>query len=180
MKKHWTFPPTDQSVVNQLHDSLKIDSVFCQMLVQRGVHTFEEARRFFRPSLDHLYNPFLMRDMDKAINRLELAFQQKEKILLYGDYDVDGTTSVALMYSFLEKYYDQLDYYVPDRYKEGYGISFAGIDYAKQNGMTLIIAMDCGIKAIEKVAYAKEKGIDFIICDPVSYTHLTLPTICSV
>jgi len=165
MRKRWTISLTDQSAVNQLHDSLKIDPVFCQMLVQRGIHTFEEAKHFFRPSLDDLYDPFLMKDMDKAIDRLELSFQQKEKILLYGDYDVDGTTSVALMYSFLEKYYDQLDYYVPDRYKEGYGISFAGIDYAKQNGMTLIIAMDCGIKAIEKVAYAKEKGIDFIICD---------------
>ena len=165
MRKRWTIPPTDQSAVNQLHETLKIDSVFCQMLIQRGIHTFDEARRFFRPSLDQLYDPFLMRDMDQAITRLELAFQRKEKILLYGDYDVDGTTSVALMFSFLEKYYDQLDYYVPDRYKEGYGISFAGIDYAKQNGMTLIIAMDCGIKAVEKVAYAKEKGIDFIICD---------------
>ena len=165
MKKRWNIPPTDPSVVNQLQEALKIDPVFCQMLVQRGISTFDEARHFFRPSLDHLYDPFLMKDMDKAIARLELAFQQKEKILLYGDYDVDGTTSVALMYSFLEKYYDQLDFYVPDRYKEGYGISFAGIDYAKQNSMTLIIAMDCGIKAIEKVAYAKAKGIDFIICD---------------
>jgi len=165
MKKRWNLLPSDPSIVQHLHDVLKIHPIFCQLLSQRGVTTFEEAKQFFRPSLEDLHDPFLMHDMDVAINRLSLAIQQEEKVLIFGDYDVDGTTSVALLFSFLKKYHSELDYYIPDRYKEGYGVSMAGIDYAKQNGVTLIIAVDCGIKAIEKVKYAKEKGIDFIICD---------------
>ncbi|HFB99658.1 MAG TPA: single-stranded-DNA-specific exonuclease RecJ [Phaeodactylibacter sp.] len=165
MKKRWNLLPYDPTVAEHLQDVLNINPVFCQLLAQRGISSFEAARQFFRPSLEDLHDPFLMQDMDVAINRLATAIQQEEKILLYGDYDVDGTTSVALMFSFLKKYHQHLDYYIPDRYQEGYGISFEGIDYAKQNGMTLIIAMDCGIKAVEKVKYAKEKGIDFIICD---------------
>jgi len=148
-----------------LQEVLKINPIFCQMLAQRGVTNYDEAYQFFRPSLEHLHDPFLMQDMNLAVNRLAMAIQRKEKILLYGDYDVDGTTSVALMFSFLKKYHQQLDFYIPDRYTEGYGVSIAGIDYAAQNELTLIIAMDCGIKANEKVKYAKEKGIDFIICD---------------
>lgn len=165
MKKRWNLLSTNADVVQHLQDELKINPVFCQLLAQRGISNFEGARQFFRPSLNELHNPFLMKDMDKAINRLTDAIHSKEKVLLFGDYDVDGTTSVALMFSFLKKYHKNLDYYIPDRYKEGYGVSIAGIDYAKQNGITLIIAMDCGIKAFDKVQYAKEKGIDFIICD---------------
>ncbi len=165
MKKRWNLLSSDPAIVQHLQDVLKIHPVFCQLLAQRGVSNFEEARQFFRPSLEQLHDPFLMQDMDKAINRLTNAIHQNEKVLLFGDYDVDGTTSVALMFSFLKKYHKNLDYYIPDRYKEGYGVSIAGIDYAQQNGVTLIIAMDCGIKANEKVKYAKEKGIDFIICD---------------
>lgn len=165
MKKRWNLLSTDPTIVQHLQDVLKIHPVFCQLLVQRGISTFEEARQFFRPSLEELHDPFLMKDMNLAINRISLAIQKNEKILLYGDYDVDGTTSVALLFSFLKKYHSDLDYYIPDRYKEGYGISFAGIDYAKQNGISLIIAMDCGIKANEKVKYAQGFDIDFIICD---------------
>ncbi len=165
MKKRWNLLSSDLTITQHLQDVLKVHPVFCQLLSQRGISTFEEARLFFRPSLEQLHNPFLMHDMDKAVNRLTDAIHKKEKVLLYGDYDVDGTTSVALMYSFLIKYHNNLDYYIPDRYKEGYGVSLDGIDYAKQNGITLIIAMDCGIKANDKVKYAKNLGIDFIICD---------------
>lgn len=165
MKKRWTLLSYDPPTAQHLQEVLKINSIFCQMLAQRGISNYDEAYQFFRPSLEHLHDPFLMQDMDLAVNRLASAIQRKEKILLYGDYDVDGTTSVALMFSFLKKYHQHLDFYIPDRHKEGYGVSFAGIDYASQNEMTLIIAMDCGIKANEKVIYAKEKGIDFIICD---------------
>jgi len=165
MKKRWTLQPYNSSTAQHLQEVLKINPIFCQMLAQRGISTYDEAFQFFRPSLEYLHDPFLMQDMNLAVNRLASAMQRKEKILLYGDYDVDGTTSVALMFSFLKKYHEHLDFYIPDRYTEGYGVSFAGIDYAAQNEMTLIIAMDCGIKANEKVKYAKEKGIDFIICD---------------
>ncbi|MFK7773426.1 MAG: single-stranded-DNA-specific exonuclease RecJ [Saprospiraceae bacterium] len=165
MKKRWTLQNYNSSTTQHLQEVLKINPIFCQMLAQRGASTYEDAFHFFRPSLEHLHDPFLMQDMDLAVNRLASAIQRKERILLYGDYDVDGTTSVALMFSFLKKYHEHLDFYIPDRYTEGYGVSFAGIDYAAQNKMTLIIAMDCGIKANEKVKYAKEKGIDFIICD---------------
>lgn len=165
MKKRWKIVQTDTTLVQELQEKTQLDSIICQLLVQRGLHSPEEVHSFLHPSLDDLHDPYLMKDMDKAVNRLNQAIQQEEKILLYGDYDVDGTTSVALMHSFLENFTDQLDYYIPDRYKEGYGVSLAGIDYAQQNGISLIIAMDCGIKAIEAVAFAKKKGIDFIICD---------------
>ena len=135
------------------------------MLAQRGISTFEESKRFFRPSVEHMHDPFLMKDMDKAVTRLRQAIDNDEKILLYGDYDVDGTTSVAMMYSFLNNHHKNLQYYIPDRYNEGYGVSDEGIEFAKKEEITLVIAMDCGIKAIDKVAKANEYGIDFIICD---------------
>jgi single-stranded-DNA-specific exonuclease len=129
------------------------------------VHNYDEARDFFRPNIHHLHDPFLMQDMEQAIERIEQAIAQQEKILVFGDYDVDGTTAVALVYRFFSKYYDQLEYYIPDRYLEGYGISYKGIDYAAENNFSLIIALDCGIKSVDHVAYAKAKGVDFIICD---------------
>jgi single-stranded-DNA-specific exonuclease len=169
MEKKWVIKtPGDSEAVNSLVESLKINPILVNLLVQRGITTFDEARRFFRPSLDHLHDPFLMADMDKAVERIEEALQNKEKILVYGDYDVDGTTAVALVYSFLSNYISsqgQIEYYIPDRYKEGYGISLQGIDWAKENGFTLIIALDCGIKSIDKIDYAASLGIDFIICD---------------
>jgi len=165
-EKRWVLKPaSDKDLVNSLSKQLGISKTLTTLLVQRGIQTFEEARSFFRPSLDDLHDPFLMKDMDKAIDRIEKAIEKKEKILVYGDYDVDGTTAVALVYSFLKNHYDQIDFYLPDRYKEGYGISTQGIEYAAVNNIKLIIALDCGIKAIEKVAHAKELGIDFIICD---------------
>lgn len=157
--------PADPDVVSRLSAELGIDSVLSELLVQRGVTTFEQARAFFRPSLDSLHDPFLMKDMDKAVERVERAISRKEKILVYGDYDVDGTTAVALVYSFLLRLTGNVDFYIPDRYDEGYGVSIKGIDWAAQNGFDLIITLDCGIKAIEKVAYAASKGIDVIICD---------------
>lgn len=150
---------------DELAKKLGISPVLCQLLIQRGISSAEDARKFFRPSLKDLHDPFLLPDMDKAIKRIEKALGQKQRILIYGDYDVDGTTAVALVYKFLRKFTTNLDYYIPDRYDEGYGISEQGIDYAEETGVKLIIALDCGIKAIEKVAYAKSKGIDFIIGD---------------
>ncbi len=150
---------------DQLANELSISPVLAQLLVQRDIKTFDEARAFFRPSLADLHDPFLMIDMDKAVNRLNTAMQNNEKILIYGDYDVDGTTSVSLVYKYLSKFYSNLDFYIPDRYTEGYGISYIGIDYASEHDFSLIIALDCGIKAVEKVKYATGKGIDFIICD---------------
>ncbi len=165
-EKRWVLKPdSDKELVNSLSKALGISKTLTTLLVQRGIRTFEEARSFFRPSLDDLHDPFLMKDMDRAIDRIEKAIEKKEKILIYGDYDVDGTTAVALVYSFLKNHYDQIDFYLPDRYKEGYGISTQGIEYAAANNYKLIIALDCGIKSIEKVAHAKELGIDFIICD---------------
>lgn len=151
--------------VKHLAQALTIDTVTAGLLVQRGVETYEQAKQFFRPSLSDLHDPYLMKDMDKAVARIEQAIANSENILVFGDYDVDGTTSVALVSSFLKTYYPNVDTYIPDRYGEGYGVSTAGIDYADDNGCTLIIALDCGIKSIDKVAYAKSKGIDFIICD---------------
>ncbi|MEN9445486.1 MAG: single-stranded-DNA-specific exonuclease RecJ, partial [Bacteroidota bacterium] len=166
MDKEWNIKPSgDPEVIARLAEELNIDQVLANLLVQRHVTTFDEARIFFRPDMAHLHDPFLMKDMDKAVARIDIAFSQHEKILIYGDYDVDGTTSVALVYSFMKEHYPHLDYYIPDRYNEGYGISFKGIDYAKEHGVTLIISLDCGIKAIDKVEYATAKGIDFIICD---------------
>jgi single-stranded-DNA-specific exonuclease len=165
MHKRWILQHTDEAAVQHLTTALGIHPVLCQLLVQRGITTYEAAKAFFRPSLEQLHNPLLMLDMDKAVERLERAIATDEKIMLYGDYDVDGTTSVALMFEFLEKRVKHLDYYIPDRYKEGYGVSFASIEYAKTNGITLVIAMDCGIKAVEQVALATTYSIDFIICD---------------
>lgn len=151
--------------VNQLADALGVDTRIATLLVQRGISTFEEARQFFRPSLNDLHDPYLMKDMDKAVARIEKAVANGERILVFGDYDVDGTTAVSLMSGYLRSFYPNVDTYIPDRYGEGYGVSIAGIDYADDNGCTLIIALDCGIKSPDKVAYANEKGIDFIICD---------------
>ena len=155
----------DEVVIRHLQDVLGINEVLATLLTQRGITTFDEAKTFFRPSLDDLHDPFLMKDMDRAIARLNKALLQNEKILIYGDYDVDGTTSVALVYSFLKKQFKQIGYYIPDRYSEGYGISFQGIDFAEANNFSLIIALDCGIKAVKKIDYANKKNIDFIICD---------------
>jgi single-stranded-DNA-specific exonuclease len=166
MNKRWVLQHTDEQLVQNLYESLRINRTLCKLLVQRGIVTYEEARKFFRPSLEeHLYDPFLMKDMDRAVERIDRAIRNKEKILVYGDYDVDGTTAVALMYSFLKDLYYDVDYYLPDRYREGYGVSFESIDWAKEYGFTLIIALDCGIKANDKVTYATQLGIDFIICD---------------
>lgn len=150
---------------NELAKELNIDPVFAELLINRGVSTKEEAQKFLYPNLEDLHDPFLMPDMEKAIKRIEKAIGNKERILVYGDYDVDGTTAVSLVYKFLRRITNNLDYYIPDRYDEGYGISFQGIDYAVSTGVKLIITLDCGIKAVKKVAYAKEMGIDFIICD---------------
>ena len=155
----------DESTVRQLSSELGVDPVLSQLLVQRGVHTFEQARSFFRPNLNDLHDPFLMTDMDKAVERVRKAIELKEKILVYGDYDVDGTTAVSLVYSFLRRLTSQIDFYIPERYDEGYGVSYKGIDWAAENNFKLIITLDCGIKANEKVEYARGKGIDMIICD---------------
>lgn len=169
MEKRWKYKDkADATIINKLASEIGIEKVLANLLAQRGITTYAEAKRFFRPSLDDLHDPYLMKDMDKAISRIETAIQKNEKVLVYGDYDVDGTTAVALVYSFFKKHLSNdklLGYYIPDRYTEGYGISFAGIDYAKENGFSLVIALDCGIKANEKIAYATKIGIDFIICD---------------
>ena len=163
--KRWTYIQADEGEVNELQKQLNIHKTICQLLVARGIKTYEEAKKFFRPSLEQLHDPFLMKDMEKAIDRIEKAIAKNETILIYGDYDVDGTTAVSLVYSFFIEIYKNVLYYIPDRYTEGYGISFQGIDYSKENNATLIIALDCGIKAHDKINYATEKGIDFIICD---------------
>ena len=166
MEKRWVYnKEAAPEVINGLAESLKISPTLASILCQRSICTFEEAKAFFRPSLHDLHDPFLMKDMHQAVNRLAEALHRAEKILVYGDYDVDGTTSVALMYSFLRQYTHQIEYYIPDRYKEGYGVSTQGIDYAAEHGFTLIISLDCGIKSADKVAYAASQGIDFIICD---------------
>ena len=155
----------DAENIRQLSSELGVDPVLAELLVQRGVRTFEQARSFFRPNLDDLHDPFLMQDMDKAVERVRQAVVSGEKILVYGDYDVDGTTAVSLVYSFLRRLTRQIDFYIPERYDEGYGVSYKGIDWASENGFGLIITLDCGIKANEKVEYARERGIDMIICD---------------
>ena len=166
MQKRWVEQELKGFVeMEELQRTLNVDAVLASLLVRRGITTFEEARRFFRPELEHLHDPFLMQDMRVAISRIEQAIASKEKILVYGDYDVDGTTSVALVYSFFKKYHSQIDFYIPDRYKEGYGISTQGIDYAAEHSYSLIIALDCGIKSVDKIDYANKKNIDFIICD---------------
>ncbi|AKQ47033.1 recombinase RecJ [Rufibacter radiotolerans] len=167
MQKRWVVKEApDAAKVQNLVDSLSISRTLAGILCQRGICTYEEAKTYFRPSLQDLHDPFLLKDMDKAVFRLVEALHRQERILIYGDYDVDGTTSVALVFSFLQTFFeDRIEYYIPDRYAEGYGISFAGIDYAQEFGFSLIISLDCGIKSIDKIAYANEKGIDFIICD---------------
>lgn len=162
----WTLKPKPSpKKIAKLAEALGVDSIIATLLLQRGVESFEEAKKFFRPSLEDLHNPFLMKDMDKAVARVENAIANNENILVFGDYDVDGTTSVALLSSYLKTYYPNVATYIPDRYDEGYGVSYKGIDFAEDNNFSLIIALDCGIKAVEKVVYATEKGIDFIICD---------------
>ena len=164
----WNYePPTSKETAEakELGSKLSISPILAQLLIKRGISTESGARRFFRPQLADLINPFLMKDMDIAVDRLNDAMGRKERILVYGDYDVDGCTAVALVYKFLQQFYSNIDYYIPDRYEEGYGVSKIGIDYAKETGVKLIIILDCGIKAIEEIAYAKSLGIDFIICD---------------
>ena len=162
----WTIKPKpSEEKVKLLAEALNVEEFVATLLVQRGIETFEQARQFFRPTLEDLHNPYLMKDMDKAVKRIELAIDNGENILVFGDYDVDGTTAVSLVSSYLKTYYPNVATYIPDRYDEGYGISFKGIDYADDNGFSLIIALDCGIKSIDHVAYAKERNIDFIICD---------------
>ena len=166
MEKVWKIKEEgNEHHVDHLSRSLNISPTLANLLVQRDIKTYAEAKAFFRPELNDLHDPFLMKDMDKAVTRIKKAINKNEKILIYGDYDVDGTTSVALVYSFLKQFYVHLDYYIPDRYSQGYGISFQGIEYAISNNFGLIISLDCGIKAVEKIAYAKRKDIDFIVCD---------------
>ncbi|WP_290696388.1 single-stranded-DNA-specific exonuclease RecJ [Lacinutrix sp.] len=162
----WTLKPKPNlETVQFLQQALKVEESIASLLVQRGIETYEEAKDFFRPSLSDLHDPFLMKDMQKAVERIEKAIENNENILVYGDYDVDGTTAVSLMSSYLKSEYPNVATYIPDRYGEGYGISLKGIDFAEDNNFSLIIALDCGIKAIDKIAYAEEKNIDFIICD---------------
>ena len=162
----WTLKPKpDPNKTLNLATELGVDTAIAELLIQRGVESFEAAKTFFRPSWSDLHDPFLMKDMDKAVDRIELAQKNNEQIRVFGDYDVDGTSSVALMASYLETKSSQVSTYIPDRYEEGYGVSYQGIDFASDNDFTLIIALDCGVKAIEKVSYAKKKGVDFIICD---------------
>ena len=168
MNHKWNYRPItpEQAETSQtLAQELGISPILGQLLVQRGITKAADAKKFFRPQLPDLHDPFLMKDMDIAVERLNRAMGKKERILIYGDYDVDGTTAVALVYKFIQQFYSNLDYYIPDRYNEGYGISKKGVDYAAETGVGLIIVLDCGIKAVEEITYAKEKGIDFIICD---------------
>jgi single-stranded-DNA-specific exonuclease len=165
LEKRWNILDADKTKVDDLQRALRIHPAICKILVQRGTDTFDIARDYFRPSLSHLHDPWLMKDMDKAVERILSAVKKQEKILVFGDYDVDGTTAVACMYQFLKKIHSALDFYIPHRYREGYGISKAGIDFAHENGFTLIISLDCGIKSADLIAYAKTLGIDFIVCD---------------
>lgn len=165
-EKRWTLKPAEQDTVKTIVEALNIHPALCRILALRGIKDFDTAKDFFRPQLSHLHDPFLMKGMDKAVKRIADAIEWNERILVYGDYDVDGTTSVALMYSFLrKKYKGQLEYYIPHRYREGYGISKEGIDYAQANGFTLLITLDCGIKSVELITYAQSLGIDVIVCD---------------
>ena len=165
METKWDIQKSDESVVHNLVSELGVNKIVAHLLVLRGITTFDAAKTFFRPQISDLHSPFLMKGMGKAVDRIELALKKGEKILIYGDYDVDGTTSVAMMYNFLSRFTDKIDYYIPDRYDEGYGISFKGIDYAQINEFSLIIALDCGIRAVKQVEYASNKQIDFVICD---------------
>lgn len=165
MQKRWSLLPVNNNTAELLFAELKINKTICSILSQRQINTYQEAKNYFRPQIEHLHSPWLMKDMNLAVDRILQAFNTKEKILVFGDYDVDGTTSVATMYGFLKEIYQEVDFYIPHRYKEGYGVSKAGIDYAYENNITLIISLDCGIKSVELIAYAKSLGIDFIVCD---------------
>jgi single-stranded-DNA-specific exonuclease len=165
MQKRWNILEADEEKTDSLREALKINRILCRILVQRGIDDFEKAKNYFRPQLTGLHDPFLMKDMGKAVDRILAAFAKAEKILVFGDYDVDGTTSVASVFQFIHKIYSDTDFYIPHRYREGYGVSKLGIDFAKENGFTLIISLDCGIKSVELIAYAKTLGIDFIVCD---------------
>ncbi|NBH67260.1 single-stranded-DNA-specific exonuclease RecJ [Phocaeicola sartorii] len=168
MNHKWNYQPPSQEqteAAKALAKETGISPILCKLLLERGMTSAAEAKRFFRPQLNELHDPFLMKDMSIAVERLNQAMGRKERIMVYGDYDVDGTTAVALVYKFLQQFYSNIDYYIPDRYNEGYGVSVKGVDYACETGVKLIIVLDCGIKAVEEIAYAKEKGIDFIICD---------------
>ncbi len=166
MEKRWSkIEQGDESIINNLSQELNIDQSLAQILVQRGITNFEDARYFFRPTLTQLHDPFLMKDMELAVNRISKALKNREKIMIYGDYDVDGTTAVTLTYSFFSRFTSEITYYIPDRHIEGYGISTVGIDFAVANEYSLIIALDCGIRSVDKIAYANSLGIDFIICD---------------
>jgi single-stranded-DNA-specific exonuclease len=165
MEKRWNILKANPATVAALQEQLKISPILCELLVQRGIVNFDAAKKFFRPQIEHLHSPWLMKDMKKAVERIQTAFDKEEKILVYGDYDVDGTTSVATLYQFLKELSPNIDYYIPHRYKEGYGISKMGIDFAKEHGFDLIISVDCGIKSTELITYAKELGMDFVICD---------------
>jgi len=165
MEKRWIIQKSDQKLVQKLAKDLAVNHIVAHLLVLRGIENFDDAKLFFRPELKHLHDPFLMKNMQDAVDRIDKAITSKEKVLVYGDYDVDGTTSVAMMYSFLKRFLPEIEYYIPCRYEEGYGISFKGIDYAEKNNFSLIIALDCGIRAFNQVDYANEKEIDFIICD---------------
>ncbi|MDP3392703.1 single-stranded-DNA-specific exonuclease RecJ [Sediminibacterium sp.] len=165
MQKRWNILSANLAEVASLQASLKINATLCTILAQRGINNYDKAKEYFRPSLEHLHSPWLMKDMQNAVDRILQAFDKQEQILVYGDYDVDGTTSVASMFQFLKSLHKPVDFYIPHRYKEGYGISKIGIDYAKENGFTLIVSLDCGIKSAELIAYAKSIGIDFIVCD---------------
>jgi single-stranded-DNA-specific exonuclease len=166
MEKRWVVKEKgDIAVVKQLAGALGVSESLANLMAQRNISSADEAKSFFNPSLDYLHDPFLMKDMNIAVDRISTAVKKNERILVYGDYDVDGTTAVALMYSFLKDQYSNVEYYIPDRYKEGYGVSFQGLDFAYQNNCKLVITLDCGIKAVEKVKYARTKGLDVIICD---------------
>ena len=168
MHNNWTYEkPSDEvrQLTKELAEKIGMSEVIAELLIRRGIKTESAAKRFFRPMLGELIDPFLMNDMDVAVDRLNDAMGRKERIMVYGDYDVDGCTAVALVFKFLQQFYSNIEYYIPDRYEEGYGVSIKSIDYAVEKEVKLIIVLDCGIKAIEEIAYAKERGIDFIICD---------------
>ena len=165
MQKNWNILESNNTVVSKLSKALNVSEIVAHLLVLRGIKTFDEAKSFFRPEISHLHDPLLMKNMQKAVDRIQTVISNGEKVLVYGDYDVDGTTSVAMMYSFLKNKVKEIEYYIPCRYDEGYGISLKGIDYAKDNNFALIIALDCGIRAVNQVDYANKKGVDFIICD---------------
>ncbi|MBI2273487.1 MAG: single-stranded-DNA-specific exonuclease RecJ [Bacteroidetes bacterium] len=165
MQKRWNILQAGEEKITSLREALKINTVLCKILVQRGIDNFNKAKTYFRPQLSELHDPWLMKDMDKAVARILSAFEKGEKILVFGDYDVDGTTSVASMYQFIKDIYSDTDFYIPHRYREGYGVSKLGIDFAKENGFTLIISLDCGIKSVDLITYAKSIGIDFVVCD---------------